>query len=298
MNKLKINRARLLLITVLTVPYLNAIAQPDTLPPKEIIKLHYFNDNNRLQYLLLESMLKKGKKLEPIANKPFKLFLDVEQPQNLVANISTDQNGRAKAFIPVELKAMWDSSCTHTFIVASTEKDGAGTSSEFTVTRSKISLDTSSADGVRNISVQVMKEKDGQWVPVKDVEMKIGVQRLGGILSAADDETYTTDSTGTVTTEFKKDSLPGDQHGELLLVAKVDDNDELGSLIIEKKAPWGVVVNSGNNFFDQRTLWSTRFRTPFWLLVMAYSIVIAVWGTIVYLIIQIVRIKKLGIGEH
>ena len=58
-----------------------------------------------------------------------------------------------------------------------------------------------------------MKNQSGQWIPVNGVEMKIGVERLGGILSAGDDETYTTDSTGTVTTEFKKDSLPGDQHG-------------------------------------------------------------------------------------
>ena len=139
-----------------------------------------------------------------------------------------------------------------------------------------------------------MKYKNNQWVPAKDVEMKIGIERLGGILSAGDEQTYTTDSTGTATSEFKKDSLPGDQQGNFMLIAKVEDNDELGNLIVEKKVPWGVAMKPDNNFFAQRTLWSTRFRTPIWLLFMAYSIVIGVWGTIIYLVVQLVKISKLG----
>jgi len=296
MNKLKINRPVSLLLTVLAIPYMHATAQADSVPSKEIVKLHYFNSNNSLQYLLLESVVKKGKKLEPQAKKAFRLYLDNDQQQNLIADVVTDQTGKARAFIPVALKTSWDSSGTHTFIVVPEAKDNEGTSSEFTITRTSISIDTSSADGVKNISVRVMKNQSGQWIPVNGVEMKIGVERLGGILSAGDDETYTTDSTGTVTTEFKKDSLPGDQHGSFVLVAKVDDNDELGNLIVEKQVPWGVAAKTHTNFFNQRTLWSTRFKTPFWLLFMAYSIVIAVWGTIIYLVFQIIKIKKLGVA--
>ena len=46
-----------------------------------------------------------------------------------------------------------------------------------------------------------------EWVPAKDVEMKIGISRMGGIISVGDEETYTTDSAGTATAEFKKDKL-------------------------------------------------------------------------------------------
>ena len=134
----------------------------------------------------------------------------------------------------------------------------------------------------------------GDWVPAKDVEMKVGVARSGGILSAGDEETYTTDSTGTVNAEFKKDSLPGDQKGNIALVAKVEDNDQYGNLLVEKTVPWGVALKPEKNFFDQRTLWTAQFRTPLWLMFMAYSIVIGVWGTIIYLISQLFKIKKLG----
>jgi len=299
MTKLKINKYLLLLSVLLTTFVTNVIAQETPVEQKEIVKLHYFNSNNSLQYLLLESILKTGKKLEPQTNKVFTLFLDKNQPENLIAKVLTDKYGKAKSIIPLQLKTLWDSSSQHTFIlVAGGTSKKEETSSEFTITKSKISIDTSSADGVKSISVQVMKYENNQWMPAKDVEMKIGVERLGGILSAGDEQTYTTDSTGTVTSEFKKDSLPGDQQGNFILIAKVEDNDELGNLIVEKRVPWGVAMKPDNNFFNQRTLWSTRFKTPIWLLFMAYSIVIGVWGTIIFLVLQIVKIKKLGITSN
>ena len=104
--------------------------------------------------------------------------------------------------------------------------------------------------------------------------MKVGVDRSGGILSAGDAETYTTDTAGGIAVEFKRDSLPGDEQGNFTLIAKIDDNETYGNLRIEKVVPWGTAVVYDRDFFDQRNLWTTRFRSPFWLLFMAYGIVI------------------------
>jgi hypothetical protein len=294
MKKLKINKCLLILFALLTIFVFRVKAQEDKVEQKKIVNLHYFNSNNSLQYLLLESILKTGKKLEPQKNKAFQIYLDSNKAENLITKALTDDNGKIKAIIPPQLKNVWDGSAQHKFIVVAekTSKEEE-TTSEFTITKAKISIDTSSADGVKSISAQVMKYENNQWVPAKDVEMKMGVERLGGILSAGDEPTYTTDSTGIATSEFKKDSLPG-QQGNLILIAKVEDNDELGNLIVEKTVPWGIAIKQDNNFFKQRTLWSTRFRTPLWLLFMAYSIVIGVWGTLIYLVFQVIKIKRLG----
>src|SRR6185436_20615217 len=123
----------------------------------------------------------------------------------------------------------------------------------------KITIDTLADAEARTITVSVSALIGGEWVPAKDVEMKVGVARSGGsILSAGDEETYTTDSTGIVTAEFKRDSLPGDQKGNIILAAKVEDNDQYGNLLVEKAVPWGVALKPEKNFFDQRTLWTTR----------------------------------------
>jgi hypothetical protein len=293
MKKLKKNKLLLLFLALSIIISNNITAQEDSVARKEIVKLQYYNRNNSLQYLLLQSLLKKGKKSEPQKNKGFKIFLDKEQSENLVTKVLTDNNGKAKAIIPPQLKSIWDSGGQHTFlVVADATRKEDETTTEFTFTKAKISIDTSSADGTKNISVTVMKYANHGWIPAKDVEMKIGVQRLGGLLPVGDEQSYTTDSTGIVSAEFKKENLPGDENRNLFLVASVEDNDELGNLIVEKKVAWGIASKKDDRFFNQRALWSTRFKTPLWLLFMAYSIVIGVWGTLIYLVFQLVKIKK------
>jgi hypothetical protein len=166
-----------------------------------------------------------------------------------------------------------------------------------TITKSKIEIDTISDETTKSITVAIKKLENDEWIAVSEVDVKIGVLRSGKILGAGEEEFYTTDSTGITTAEFLRDSLPGDKDGNIVLAAKVDDNDEIGNLIIEKTVPWGVATKTDDDFFKQRTLWSTRYHTPVWLLFMAYSIIIAVWGTLIYLILQLFRVRKLGISS-
>jgi hypothetical protein len=293
MKKCKNNKFLLLLLPWLATWIANSVAaQEDSVVSKELVKLKYFNDNNSVQFLLLEHSLKTGKKIEPLKNKVFQLYLDSIKPEDLIAKVTTDNTGKAKAFLPPSLKATWDANAVHKFIAVAAGQDEPAM--EVEITKAKIKIDTVAGSESRSIAVEVMKFENGEWVPAPEVEMKIGIGRHGGILSAGDEEIYTTDSSGIATVEFKKDSLPGDAKGNIILVAKVEDNDLYGNMQVEKTIPWGVAVKGDGNFFDKRSLWSTRIRTPLWLLFMAYSIVIGVWGTIFYLVFQIVKIKKLG----
>ena len=302
MKKKNTNNFMLLLLLVAGTLLTNkAIAQEDTAAkketPKELVTLKYFNENSSVQYLMLTNFLKTGKKNEPQKNKVFKLYLDSNSATNLIGTVTTDEKGRAKSFIPPSLKVMWDVNSAHKFIAMANGKE-EDAAAEIEIAKARIKIDTSSEENIKSITVLVTKFENDAWVPVKDVEMKIGIQRHGGILSAGEAATYTTDSTGTAIVQLNKDSLPGDIKGNIILAASVEDNDIFGNLMVEKTVPWGVSVITAPGFFDQRTLWSTRFRTPIWLLVMAYSIVIGVWGTIIYLVMQIIKIKKLGKDDY
>ena len=299
MKKMRANKFTLLIFSLLIAFNPIVYAQDEPVEPKEIVNLRYFNDNNHFQYLLLESSLKTGKIIEPRGNKVFQLYLDINDPANLITKLLTDKNGQAKAVIPVKIKSMWDSSSSHTFIVVAegTSKEEE-TTTEFPITKSRITIDTTNEEGIRNITASVMKLENESLVPAADVEMKIGVMRMDkSILSGGDEATYTTDSAGIATVEFTKHNLPGDLKGNIILAASVEDNEELGNLIVETPVNWGVAVKEDKSFFDQRALWKTRSKTPYWLLLMAYSIAIGVWGTILYLIFQLVRIKKLGVKK-
>jgi len=291
----KYNATLLLLLMIFSFAISRASAQQDSVPAKELVKLRYFNDKNKIQYLVLENSQKKGKETKPLATKTFSLYLDSMNRVNFIGNVTTDKNGRAKSFLPPSLKSAWNASAPHTFIAVPEGREES--MSELEITKAKIQIDTASEDSTRNIIVQVSKYENDTWVPANEVEMRIGIKRLGGVLSAGDEESYTTDSTGTVTIELLKKNIPGDAKGNIVVAAKTEDNDLYGNLYVEKVVPWGIAVNPDTGFFEKRTLWSTRFRTPYWLLMMAYSIIIAVWGTLIYLILQIVKIKKIGIAQ-
>jgi hypothetical protein len=274
------------------------VTAQDSVKHDLVLNVSYFMDNNKIIYLKANTKTKIDTKFQPVKNIQLRLYLDTESDSSFIGKVTTDEMGTAKAVLPPSLKTLWEASSNHTILgFTDPTKEFDATTSETAVLKTKMTIDTSSDGETRNITVTVMALKDGAWVPAKDVEMRVGIKRMGGILSAGDEETYTTDSSGTVLVEVKKDSLPGDEKGNIILAAKVEDNDPYGNLLIEESVPWGVATKTDNSFFQQRTLWSTRFRTPVWLLFMAYSIVLGVWGTLIYLVFQIVKINKLRLQE-
>ena len=280
----------LLLLSFLPLPA-SVMAQADSTKPEVTVTIHHLIVNNSFQYLVVEAKAKVKNRWQMMKNLPVQLFLDSNSSDHLVAKLVTDEKGKAKAIIPASFKSSWDASATHKFIAVTAD----GTTAESELTKAKILIDTANNDGARTVKVQVMKWEGNDWAPAKDVEMRIGVKRLGGELRIGDEETYTTDSTGSVSAEFKRDSLPADEKGNLILVAKVEDNDNYGSLSIEKTVPWGAYYKRESNF-GERALWAARGKAPIWLYGMAYSIIIAVWGTLLYLIFMIVKIKKIGVA--
>jgi hypothetical protein len=283
-------------LALLIAGQFSAVAQ-DSTKKELVVNVSYFMNNNKITWLMVNTKTKIDKKFQPVKDVTVNLYLDKDSAATLVGNVATNETGVAKAIIPPALKAVWEGSATHTFIgISEANKEFDETKAEATITKTRITIDTLAGAETRTIKVSVSAFNGNEWIPAKDVEMKVGVNRLGGILNAGDEATYTTDSSGTVTAEFKRDSLPGDTKGNIVLVAKVEDSDLYGNLLVEKAVPWGVTFIPEKNFFDQRTLWSTRFKTPPWLLFMAYFIVIGVWGTIIYLVLQIVKIKKIGVN--
>lgn len=293
------NHHKLFIITLfLFGTAISNINAQDSVASIPILSVRYFLPENKIPYVEVSTKKKSGKKFKPIKGIPVNVYFNEAAENSLLGKVTTGINGEGRVALPASFKATWDSLTEFKFVAVSDSSGGVESlSGDVTIKKAILVIDTTTSDGIRTVTAQLKEKKGNEWVPVKDIEMKVGVNRMGGILSAGDEEAYTSDSTGTATVEFKKDSLPGDQQGNIVLVAKVEDNDAYGNLLVEKTVPWGIAFTPESNFFDQRTLWSTRSRTPYWLLFMAYSIVIGVWGVILYLILQISKISKLGKRE-
>ena len=155
MKKMNQNKYYWLLLIFAFVTITNkAAAQDDSVKPVSIVSLRYFNINNSTQYLLLNSSSKLGRILTPQENKTYEIYLDSGEQNNLIGKVTTNDQGLAKAIIPATLATQWNASPQHTFVV----KEGNDeVLSDYTITKAKISLDTSTVDGVKNITASVMQ---------------------------------------------------------------------------------------------------------------------------------------------
>jgi len=256
------------------------------------IAISYFITNNKIPSLLVKVNIKVDGKFQNIGGIKLKLFLDKDSIGTAIGNVVTNEKGEAVIYIPPALKAEWATSIKHKFLATfDGNKKYNAAKADLTVAKAKILIDAGSD---KTVSATVFEMKDTAWVPVKGVDVILGVRRMDADLTINDKPTFTTDSTGKVSADFKRDSIPGDAKGNIILVAKIVDNDQYGNLLIEKTVPWGAKFVPINTF-DKRTLFATRNKAPIWLLFIAYSIAISVWGTLIYLVFNLFKIKRSGL---
>jgi len=270
----------------------------DSAKKELLLDLAYYMPASRVPYIMIQCKTKEGKKFQPVAGVNVQVYLDNDSSVNLLGRLTTDESGEGKLSLPVTLKANWESASSHNFIgISESTSIFDQAKSELSITKSKLIIDTVVGAEQRSLEISVLSLKGTEWVPTAGVELKLGISRLGGSLPISDEETYTTDSTGKAVAEFKRVGMPGDEKGNLIVQAKVEDNSELGNLVSEKTLPWGIERVQEKNEFTERSLWATRDKAPIWLWMMAGIIMTIVWGTILYLVLLLLKIRKLGRAE-
>jgi len=83
--------------------------------------------------------------------------------------------------------------------------------------------------------------------------------------------------------------MPGDTEGNLNIIAKAKKGYGSAKLVQKLKVVEPTIKKSA---IEGRHLWSTSKNAPYWLKFAFYFVVIAIWGTILYIIIGLYRIKK------
>jgi hypothetical protein len=285
---------RTLKYTVLTIvvsTILTGIAFCQETKNNLILGLGYFNDNNQMQYLQANTKTKISGKFTQVPGVPLSFYISSESPGNLLGKATTDDKGKAFILIPPAARDEWNKSPKQNFLVVSDSSklyDAVTTSID--LVKSRIRIDTVED---RKIIATFYELKDTAWVPVKGVDMRVAIKRLNGDLNVSEAPTYTTDSLGMISADFKQDGLPGDSAGNLILIAKVEDNDIYGNVSTEKTVPWGKTTQYVSNY-NQRSLFARRGWSPLWLEWMAYGIIAGVWGVLLFLFMQIRKLKRLG----
>ncbi|MES2330321.1 MAG: hypothetical protein V4539_12005 [Bacteroidota bacterium] len=287
-----LKKNRIVFVVLVALLFNNATGQESK--PKLLVNLVYHLKDNTFPYVTVFTKSKIGKKFIAVPGISVNVYLGEENEGNLMGTVQTDRFGRGNVAFPVKLLSAWDTASTFKLVAVSVaDKAFASAGTEITTTKSKITIDTSWADGARSIAVTVTTKKGNEWLPAKDVETKIIIQRSVGNLSVGDKETYTTDSSGKVSAEFTNKTIPGDADGNIVIIAKTEENELFGSISMERKVKWGAAFMPPDNF-NKRTLFATRGKAPLWLLFLAGSIFVSVWCVIIYLVFQIKKMRKTG----
>lgn len=270
--------------------------EPDKkLKRKPFVSMNYYSTQNQVQTITVKGLVKSENKLEPISSRKVKVYFDeAGDDNNLIGESKTDFTGKAIFTIPAQYSEKWNEATSHTMIAVIEPFDEFDAlETEIEITKSKLILDTLTEGDQRKISIKLYEKSDTMWIPAADVEMKIGIKRLGSILPIGEDATYTTDSSGMILVDYAIDKVPGDKHGMISLVAKLEEHELYGTVENELSVPWGNPVTSKLNL-EQRTLWATGNRVPIWLLALALVIIVSVWGTLFYIVWQLSKIIKMG----
>ncbi|MFN8279506.1 MAG: hypothetical protein U0V49_04405 [Saprospiraceae bacterium] len=261
---------------------------------KAFIILHYHCVNRSAQYISLQTITKANKTVEPLRGLPVNVYLgDDSNPSNLIGKVMTKEDGKGIIYLPASLKENWQSGTEFKiYAVSDSVEDFGRLESELDVTPGRVQIDTSTDDAGHHVTAKVMLLQDSSWVPASDVEIKIGIRRLGGsILPIGEEENYTTDSAGIANADFTVENIPGDREGQLEIVARIDDHEQMGTLESTITAPWGKSTEYVSHY-GERSLWARGNRVPLWLLSIAVFIIVSVWGSLVYLVYRFYRLTR------
>lgn len=139
----------------------------------------------------------------------------------------------------------------------------------------------------------ISSSKENVVQPVAGAEVKLFAKRYFGNLLI--DEARSTDSQGKALFNFPKD-LPGDSAGFVQLVAKLSDGAVFGEAKVDTTLAIGVPTFRPP-LNEQRAMWNVVQKAPIWLLLSYTFSVVAAWGFIIYVLLQIRAIYRAGIRK-
>ena len=118
--------------------------------------------------------------------------------------------------------------------------------------------------------------------------LKVQIQRLFKNLPIGE-EFNETDEDGTILVSIPE-GIPG-VDGILAIEVILSESEEFGTVKTIVKAQIGKPVVDESTF-DQRTMWSPRNKTPLFLLIFPNILTFGIWGIIIYLILNLIKINK------
>ncbi len=290
---MKSNRISTIIVLLISMLFVQAFsyAQEDEAEYDGYItklSLSYIKNTNNVKTLRCVITAKKGEINLPLENAELKFYAGNEQSL-LLGVQKTNNEGFASLDINNELKLPQDDSGAVLYRVEYKGLENSkDVTAEVSVVDINLELSLEEIDSVKTITVKGTRiGKNGEILPVKGQDLTIYVKRLYTNLKIG--EINLSEDEGIGSTEFK--SIPGDSVGNILIIAKIEDNELYATVEKSKEIKWGSIV-SYDRTSKKRELWTNE--APIWMAITLAIFLLGVWYHLVRVFIKMRKIKKLG----
>ena len=246
------------------------------------------SDNSRLLEVKFEATNKKDRKDKvPVYDAEINFFNVLDDLEVNLGKSQTNDEGIAKLIIPENHVYLLDDE-GYINIKAVFKKTEAIKSykKEIAIKDIFLELDLTEIDSVKTVilnafTLDSLKTK----IPVAEAEFVLSV---GGMISKMPIDEGTIED-GEYEFEFPL-NIPGNSEGNIDVFATIDDHDDFGTVVTQKKVNWGIMHEGAE--IDSNTLWSDA--APIWMYVVLSILLIGVWTNYFYSISNLLKIKKEG----
>ena len=244
-------------------------------------------DNSKIVSALVSGKNKEGKFL-PAQNAHISFYIKKDKELVLVTKTTTNNAGRTNATLPKELPLDAERYFSVTVKIENDEvfEDAE---EELRLKDVHLSLKLNPNDTSRTATAIVTETNaDGAEQPVKEIPVNFYVQRLFGVMPAADEHSADTDDKGEAVFSYPK-GIPGDTLGNMTVVAMIEDNDTYGTVECKSPCTWGKVVPLEKDPFP-RAIWGAH--APWGMIITLSLLYGGVWFCYFFMFYQLRKIKK------
>lgn len=225
---------------------LKALTLPDSLKQKAYLKMRYVNEDGQPR-VYFRLYTRNDSSISAARFTIVNLFLEEETRWGMMGNITTDSFG--EGYVPLRDRFAEKSRLMPRLHFLGSMKDDprlAETQTKITIIPARLSLSIYQKDSI-HYAKAVLKEKDstGAWVPALGVKVDFYVTKYFTLLPSA-----VTDENGEAILELPR-GLKGDDSGKIKIAARIDANDNYGTLIATAKEDWGGAIGMD---FQERLL--------------------------------------------
>ena len=251
------------------------------------MKLYYSKNDGGERMISIGLTAGSGKKMHGVKNGEVLLTSVLNDSIFVLATLETDTLGVVNLYLAQDYKLPMDED-GKSVIEVSYEGNEIYRSASNDIEIFDIDLEFTFEieDSVKYLSVAANKiDGKGNKIPVEELDIFIGVQRLYSVLPIDDAET---DEDGIGMLEIP-DDLPGDADGNLIFVAKIEDHDEFGTVTKSGNQAWGIPVS-----YEVKPLPRQLFtdEAPLWMIASVFIMLLGAWYHFFLSISKLIKLKK------